>query len=108
MRRLRATRRLTQEALAYDYGINRILSAVERAERNVSIDNAHYLLRVLAKLSIEIWIVVCVNAALECLCNGFDRSCDSLRQLRWLPRGRLPEISEKPERVLVYSFGWCG
>jgi transcriptional regulator with XRE-family HTH domain len=40
MRRLRAVRGLTQEALAYDCGINRIyLSAVERAERNVSIDN---------------------------------------------------------------------
>ena len=40
MRRLRATRKLTQEALAYDCGINRTyLSAVERAERNVSIDN---------------------------------------------------------------------
>jgi transcriptional regulator with XRE-family HTH domain len=40
MRRLRAARGLTQEALAYDSGINRTyLSAVERAERNVSIDN---------------------------------------------------------------------
>ena len=39
MRRLRATRKLTQEALAYDCGINRTyLSAVERSERNVSID----------------------------------------------------------------------
>ena len=40
MRRLRAARGLTQEALAYDCGINRTyLSAVEWAERNVSIDN---------------------------------------------------------------------
>jgi transcriptional regulator with XRE-family HTH domain len=40
MRRLRAARGLSQEALAYECGINRTyLSAVERAERNVSIDN---------------------------------------------------------------------
>jgi transcriptional regulator with XRE-family HTH domain len=40
MRRLRAARKLTQEAPAYDSGINRTyLSAVERSERNVSIDN---------------------------------------------------------------------
>ena len=39
MRRLRATKKLSQEALAYESGVNRIyLSAVERAERNVSID----------------------------------------------------------------------
>jgi transcriptional regulator with XRE-family HTH domain len=35
MRRLRATRKLTQEALTYDCRINRTyLNAVERAERN--------------------------------------------------------------------------
>jgi transcriptional regulator with XRE-family HTH domain len=40
MRRLRAARGLSQEALAHECGINRTyLSAVERAERNVSIDN---------------------------------------------------------------------
>ncbi|WP_201724270.1 helix-turn-helix domain-containing protein [Bradyrhizobium centrolobii] len=40
MRRLRAVRGLSQEALAYECGINRTyLSGVERSERNVSIDN---------------------------------------------------------------------
>ena len=40
MRRLRAARGLSQEALAHDCGINRTcLSGVERSERNVSIDN---------------------------------------------------------------------
>ena len=41
MRRLRATRALSQEALAHECGINRTyLSGVERSERNVSIDGA--------------------------------------------------------------------
>jgi transcriptional regulator with XRE-family HTH domain len=40
MRRLRAARNLSQEALAHECGINRTyLSGVERSERNVSIDN---------------------------------------------------------------------
>jgi transcriptional regulator with XRE-family HTH domain len=40
MRRLRAVRGLSQEALAHECGINRTyLSAIEGAERNVSIDN---------------------------------------------------------------------
>jgi transcriptional regulator with XRE-family HTH domain len=53
MRRLRATRKLTQEALAYDCGINRTyLSAVERAERNVSIDN---IARIAKALQVEPW-----------------------------------------------------
>jgi transcriptional regulator with XRE-family HTH domain len=40
MRRLRAARGLTQEALAHESGINRTyLSGVERSERNVSLDN---------------------------------------------------------------------
>ena len=53
MRRLRATRKLTQEGLAYDCGINRTyLSAVERAERNVSIDN---IARIAKGLKVEPW-----------------------------------------------------
>jgi transcriptional regulator with XRE-family HTH domain len=53
MRRLRATRGLTQEALAYDCGINRTyLSAIERAERNVSIDN---IARIAKGLKVEPW-----------------------------------------------------
>ena len=40
MRRLRAARGLSQEALANECGINHTyLSGVERSERNVSIDN---------------------------------------------------------------------
>lgn len=40
MRRLRAMRGLSQEALALECGINRTyLSGVERSERNISIDN---------------------------------------------------------------------
>jgi ribosome-binding protein aMBF1 (putative translation factor) len=40
MRRLRAARGISQEALAHECGINRTyLSGVERSERNVSIDN---------------------------------------------------------------------
>jgi transcriptional regulator with XRE-family HTH domain len=53
MRRLRASRGLTQEALAYDCGLNRTyLSAVERAERNVSIDN---IARIAKGLRIDPW-----------------------------------------------------
>ena len=53
MRRMRATRKLTQEALAYDCGINRTyLSAVERSERNVSIDN---IARIAKGLKVEPW-----------------------------------------------------
>lgn len=53
MRKLRAARKLTQEALAYDSGLNRTyLSSVERAERNVSIDNIG---RIARALRIEPW-----------------------------------------------------
>jgi transcriptional regulator with XRE-family HTH domain len=53
MRRLRAARGLSQEALAHECGINRTyLSAVERAERNVSIDN---IARVAKGLKVEPW-----------------------------------------------------
>jgi transcriptional regulator with XRE-family HTH domain len=50
MRVLRAARGLTQEALADASGLNRTyLSSVERAERNVSIDN---IARIAAALSV--------------------------------------------------------
>jgi transcriptional regulator with XRE-family HTH domain len=53
MRRLRAARGLSQEALAHDSGINRTyLSAVERAERNVSIDN---IARIAKGLGVDPW-----------------------------------------------------
>jgi transcriptional regulator with XRE-family HTH domain len=53
MRRLRAARGLSQEALAHECGINRTyLSAVERSERNVSIDN---IARIARGLKIEAW-----------------------------------------------------
>lgn len=53
MRRLRAARGLSQEALAHDCGMNRTyLSAVERAERNVSIDN---IARIARGLQVEPW-----------------------------------------------------
>lgn len=53
MRRLRAARELSQETLAYESGINRTyLSAVERSERNVSIDN---IARIAKGLKVEPW-----------------------------------------------------
>lgn len=53
MRRLRAVRGLSQEALAHESDINRTyLSAVERSERNVSIDN---IARIAKGLRIEPW-----------------------------------------------------
>lgn len=53
MRRLRAERGLSQEALAHECGINRTyLSGVERSERNVSIDN---IARIAKGLKIEPW-----------------------------------------------------
>lgn len=53
MRRLRAARGVTQEGLAHDSGVNRTyLSAVERAERNVSIDNIG---RIAKGLKVEAW-----------------------------------------------------
>ena len=53
MRRIRAARGLTQEALAHDCGINRTyLSSVERSERNVSIDN---IARIAKGLRVEAW-----------------------------------------------------
>jgi transcriptional regulator with XRE-family HTH domain len=53
MRRLRAARGLSQEALAFESGRNRTyLSAVERAERNVSIDN---IARIATGLRVDPW-----------------------------------------------------
>jgi transcriptional regulator with XRE-family HTH domain len=53
MRRLRAARGLSQEALAHESGINRTyLSSVERSERNISLDN---LARIASGLQIEPW-----------------------------------------------------
>ena len=53
MRRLRAARGLSQEALAYESGLNRTyLSGVERSERNVSIDN---IARIASGLGVEPW-----------------------------------------------------
>ena len=59
MRRLRATHKLTQEALAHDCAINRTyLSAVERSERNVSIDN---IARIAKGLGVEPWKLLKVD-----------------------------------------------
>jgi DNA-binding XRE family transcriptional regulator len=56
MRRIRAERGLSQEALAHECGINRTyLSAVERAERNVSVDN---IARIALGLSVEPWTLL--------------------------------------------------
>jgi len=53
MRKLRAAHGLSQEALAHDSGLNRTyVSSVERAERNVSIDN---IARVAKAFGIEPW-----------------------------------------------------
>jgi transcriptional regulator with XRE-family HTH domain len=53
MRRLRAARGLSQEALAHECGLNRTyLSAIERSERNVSIDN---IARIGKGLRIDPW-----------------------------------------------------
>jgi transcriptional regulator with XRE-family HTH domain len=44
---------LSQEALAHECGINRTyLSAVERSERNVSIDNIAWIAK---GLQVEVW-----------------------------------------------------
>ena len=53
MRRLRAARGLSQEALALECGINRTyLSSIERSERNISVDNIE---RISKGLRIEPW-----------------------------------------------------
>jgi transcriptional regulator with XRE-family HTH domain len=56
MRRLRAERGLSQEALAHECGINRtFLSGVERSERSVSIDN---IARIARGLKVKAWILL--------------------------------------------------
>jgi transcriptional regulator with XRE-family HTH domain len=56
MRRLRAERGLSQEALAHECGINRTyLSGVERSERNVSIDN---IARIARGLKVKAWMLL--------------------------------------------------
>lgn len=56
MRQLRAARGMSQEALAHACGVNRTyLSAVERAERNVSIDN---IARIAAGLQVDPWALL--------------------------------------------------
>jgi transcriptional regulator with XRE-family HTH domain len=53
LRRLRAARGWSQEALAHESGVNRTyLSSVERAERNISIDNIG---RIAKALEVEPW-----------------------------------------------------
>jgi transcriptional regulator with XRE-family HTH domain len=60
MRRLRAERGLSQEALAYECGINRTyLSGVERSERNVSIDN---IARIARGLKVKAWMLLDDNS----------------------------------------------
>jgi transcriptional regulator with XRE-family HTH domain len=56
MRLIRASKKLSQEALAHECGINRTyLSAVERSERNVSIDNIG---RIAKGLDVEAWTLL--------------------------------------------------
>lgn len=56
MRRLRAERGLSQERLAFEAGINRTyVSAVERSEQNMSIDN---IARVATALGVEAYVLL--------------------------------------------------
>ncbi len=56
MRKLRAERGWSQERLAEEAGLNRTyLSAVERSEQNISIDN---LYRVAVGLGVESWVLL--------------------------------------------------
>jgi transcriptional regulator with XRE-family HTH domain len=53
MRRLRAARGLSQDALAFEAQMNRTyLGGVERGERNVSLDN---IARIAKALGVEAW-----------------------------------------------------
>lgn len=56
MRKLRAERGWSQERLAEEAGLNRTyLSAVERSEQNISVDN---LYRVAVGLGVESWVLL--------------------------------------------------
>jgi transcriptional regulator with XRE-family HTH domain len=56
MRRRRAALGISQETLALECGVNRTyLSAVERAERNISIDN---IARIAKGLGVEPWVLL--------------------------------------------------
>jgi transcriptional regulator with XRE-family HTH domain len=56
MRRLRAERGLSQEAMAHECGINRTyLSGVERSERNVSLNNIAGIAR---GLKVKPWMLL--------------------------------------------------
>ena len=56
MRRLRADRGWSQEVLAHESGLNRTyLSAVERSEQNISLDN---LYRVAQGLGVPPWVLL--------------------------------------------------
>ena len=56
MRLLRADKGWSQERLAQEAGLNRTyLSAVERSEQNISIDNIY---RIAQGLSIEPWLLL--------------------------------------------------
>jgi transcriptional regulator with XRE-family HTH domain len=56
MRKLRAVRGLSQEALAHESALDRsYVSSIERAERNVSIDN---IARIAKALAVEPWTLL--------------------------------------------------
>jgi transcriptional regulator with XRE-family HTH domain len=56
MRKLRALRGLSQEALAHESGLDRgYVSSIERAKRNVSIDN---IARIAKALAVEPWTLL--------------------------------------------------
>ncbi|HEV7599868.1 MAG TPA: helix-turn-helix transcriptional regulator [Bradyrhizobium sp.] len=56
MRKLRAAHGLSQEALAHDSGVDpSYVSSIERAKRNVSIDN---IARIAKALAVEPWMLL--------------------------------------------------